>query len=130
MDRQFLIDTNIIIYHIGGKIPLDHKERIRAIFKESFNISTITKIEVLGWKTEKKEELERIKAFLEPANIIFVDENIQKKTIEIKQAHKIKTPDAIIGATALLYGLTVVTRNESDFNLIEGLSIYNPFKDS
>ncbi|MEA3446475.1 MAG: hypothetical protein U9R19_17305 [Bacteroidota bacterium] len=42
---------------------------------------------------------------------------------------KINTPDAIIAATALTNDFIVVTRNESDFERITDLEIYNPFKD-
>jgi predicted nucleic acid-binding protein len=39
------------------------------------------------------------------------------------------TPDAIVAATALVYQLTLMTRNEKDFKKVEGLSLYNPFED-
>lgn len=37
-------------------------------------------------------------------------------------------PDAIIAATALCYGLELVTRNVKDFAKIRGLSIVNPYE--
>ena len=33
----------------------------------------------------------------------------------MRQQYKTKTPDAIIAATALVHGLTVITRNTEDF---------------
>jgi predicted nucleic acid-binding protein len=74
---------------------------------------------------DKRAEAE---AFLENAHTIFVDDAIQKKTIELKKRKRMKTPDAIIGATAIVYDLTLVTRNESDFKHIQEITIYNPFK--
>jgi predicted nucleic acid-binding protein len=38
-----------------------------------------------------------------------------------------KLPDAIIAATALVYDLTLITRNTSDFKNMEGLKVINPF---
>lgn len=38
--------------------------------------------------------------------------------------------DALIAATALVHGFTVVTRNLKDFSGIDGLVIHNPFIDS
>ena len=35
--------------------------------------------------------------------------------------------DAIIAATALVHGLRLVTRNESDFKHVTGLQVTNPF---
>lgn len=38
-----------------------------------------------------------------------------------------KLGDSIIAATALEYGVPLVTRNENDFRHISGLQIVNPF---
>lgn len=127
MDEKFLIDTNIIIYYLDDNIPPQHEPRITQIFTESFNISTITKIEVLGWNKLNEHDKLRIADFLEAANVFYIDPFIERKAIEIKQIHKIPTPDTIIGATALMNNLTLVTRNETDFQKIQGLRIYNPF---
>ena len=34
---------------------------------------------------------------------------------------------ALIGATALVHGMTVVTRNTRDFDRFEGLDVLNPW---
>ena len=52
----------------------------------------------------------------------------EDKSIELKRKHNIETPDSIIGATAILNKLTLVTRNENDFKNIKEIKIYNPFK--
>jgi len=129
MGERFLVDTNIIIYFLKGEIPNDHEEKVTEIFAESFYISTITKIEVLGWHKLDADEKSKIEHFLNSASIFYVDKIIQNKSIEIRQANAIKTADAVIGATALVYDLTLVTRNEGDFKKINGLEIYNPFSE-
>jgi toxin FitB len=35
--------------------------------------------------------------------------------------------DALVAGTALVHGLTLVTRNVDDFQWIQGLSLLNPF---
>lgn len=45
----------------------------------------------------------------------------------LRRERKIKTPDAIIAATAIAFGFTLVTNNEKDFKKIDGLSIVNPY---
>jgi predicted nucleic acid-binding protein len=50
------------------------------------------------------------------------------KTILLRQQHKIKTPDAIIAATALIHNLTLVSRNTVDFKSISGLKVINPYE--
>jgi hypothetical protein len=128
MDERFLIDTNIIIYYLDDQIPEDHVGTLLDIFQNSFNISTITHIEVLGWHLLEGEKRNEAESFLENATVLFVDEKIQQKTVELKKMKKMKTPDAIIGATAIVYDLTLVTRNEADFKHIRKIKIYNPFK--
>ncbi|MEM1327679.1 MAG: type II toxin-antitoxin system VapC family toxin [Bacteroidota bacterium] len=128
MDERFLIDTNIIIYYLNNEIPANHLERVEEIIRTSFHISTITKIELLGWRALDKEGESEMRTFLAPAQIIYVDPAIEEQAIQIKQGQKIKTPDAIIGATAIVYDMTVVTRNVSDFDKIDGIRLYNPFE--
>lgn len=48
MEQNFLIDTNIIIYYLNDSIPESELEKTELIFRESFHISTITKIKLLG----------------------------------------------------------------------------------
>jgi predicted nucleic acid-binding protein len=50
------------------------------------------------------------------------------KTAEIRKAHKVKLPDAIIAATAVEFDLTLLTRNTNDFKNIEALKLANPFE--
>jgi len=53
--------------------------------------------------------------------------DIVKETILLRKLKKkLKTPDAIIAATAIAYNLTLLTRNVSDFANLPGLSIINP----
>jgi len=65
--------------------------------------------------------------FIEEAMIFELEKAIKIKTAEIRKVHKIKLPDAIIAATALIYNLTLITRNAKDFKNIDGLKIVNPF---
>ncbi len=128
MDKKYLIDTNIIIYYLNNNIPEKEIEKIEEIFNISFNISTITKIEVLGWHKINIGEKIKIERFLNNANVFYINQTIEKTSIEIKQKYKIATPDTIIGATALENNFTIVTRNESDFIRMGKIKIYNPFK--
>jgi len=48
--------------------------------------------------------------------------------VAIRKNKKIKTPDAIIAATALADNFTIITNNEKDFANISGLKFVNPHK--
>ncbi len=118
MKNKFLIDTNIIIYYFNGIIA---DEIIHTILKDSFNISIITKIEFLSWQKLLIDAKLREKAikFISNATIFDLDEIVANETIINRQKYKIKTPDAIIGATALVHGFEIVTNNVDDFKNLD-----------
>jgi predicted nucleic acid-binding protein len=72
-------------------------------------------------------DLEVLHNFINDALVIELEQPIKLKTADIRKAHKIKLPDAIIAATALVYDLTLLSRNISDFTNINGLKIVNPW---
>jgi predicted nucleic acid-binding protein len=111
----YLIDTNIIIYYFNG---LTNDEALHPILAESFKISVITKIEFLGWGqfATEFEAYAQAREFIGYATIFELNEAITEQAILLRQNFKSKTPDAIIAATALVNGLTVVTNNIADFN--------------
>lgn len=65
--------------------------------------------------------------FISDAFAIELEQAIKFKTAEIRKAHRTKLPDAIIAATAIVYDLTLLSRNASDFSSIKGLKLINPW---
>jgi len=128
--EQFLTDTNILIYFFDGKLSEKQRKSVIEIFEQSFNISVISKIEFLGFKNYfDSEKYENAKEFVNNASIIPLSDDLIDKIIEIKQQWNLKLGDAIIGATAIINNLTIVTRNQKDFEKISGLKIINPLND-
>ena len=121
---RYLIDTNILIYYFNGIIDT---HQVTDLFKNSFNLSVITKIEFLGWGQFSKDEKlnEQAELFLQFANVYELSNEIAKATIEIRRKHKIKMPDAIIAATAIVNNYIIVTNNEIDFKKLD-MKTLNP----
>ena len=124
---EYLIDTNILIYYLAGALPPEEKLHVDKILKDSFNISIITRIELLGWKGHTPEGLIRARHLLDCAGCLSLTEPLAEKTIEIRSGATISLPDAVIAASALSLDAVLVTRNAKDFSQVPGLHIYNPF---
>jgi predicted nucleic acid-binding protein len=125
MGSKFLIDTNIIIYLALNKLPNRGEIKMRNILRDTPQISVITKMELLGFSEVQPPIIQ----FTETANIIGLEDEVIRKTIEIRKQYKIKLPDAIIAATSIVKELTLITRNISDFSKIIDLNTYNPFEE-
>jgi len=125
---SYLIDTNILIYYLAGAFSSDKKPLIDKILQESFNISIITRTELLGWKGHTPEGLAKAYRMLDCARCLSLTETIAEKTIELRTQSSISLPDAVIAASALSLDATILTRNEKDFIQVEGLRILNPFQ--
>ena len=91
-------------------------------------ISAITEIELLCWKTATEKDIEVLHGFINDTLVIELERPIKLKTADIRKKFRIKLPDAIIAATALIYDLILVTRNADDFKNIDGLKIVNPYE--
>ena len=123
---EYLIDTNILIYHTNGsEVALDFLTKLTD--ESSLNISILTKIEFLGWDKHTPEGFEKCKKLIECANVYPLDEEVANKAIELKRKVNIKLADAVIGATALVNDLKLATRNVDDFEMLEELNLVNPF---
>jgi predicted nucleic acid-binding protein len=120
---NFLIDTNIIILLTQGKLKIsDFSNK-----KGRLYISSITYIETLGYTFQSEDEEKEVTAVCDIFERIFLTKDIEKQAIRIRKSRKIKLPDAIIAATAMVYNLTLVTHNRDDFKNIHGLKILNQF---
>ncbi len=64
--------------------------------------------------------------FIAATTVLGLDAPVVQQTIWLRQHHRVKLPDAIIAATALVHGLPVLTRNANDFKAFSGLLVVNP----
>ena len=124
---KYLIDSNIWIYALGN-VP-EAVNLLSEVFQNNNGgYSFITKIEVLGYNKINSTELYTLRAMLNLSDVIKMTDGLLEKTIDLRQKYTIKTPDAIIAATALLNDLILVTRNIKDFDQIKNLTLLNPFE--
>ncbi|MCO6479866.1 MAG: type II toxin-antitoxin system VapC family toxin [Phaeodactylibacter sp.] len=105
--NSLLVDTNIVLYLLNGDLTIAELLNGRDIY-----ISFISELELLGFQDLKEEGLSLIKEFLGSCIIVDLSEPIKRITIELKQGHKIKLPDAIIAATSLYMNLPLISADK------------------
>jgi len=123
---QYLIDSNTVIDYLGRKLPPSGMDFMNNVIDDFPTLSVITKIEVLGFNAPD-EHYQLLTNFMDDNTILGLTNNIVDTSIEIRKNYKTKLPDAIIAATALVYNLTLISRNTSDFINIQDLKVINPY---
>ena len=111
---RLLIDTNVIIDFLKKDPSLFD---LSSLFSqhECFT-SVIVKLELLKYPDITPEEENAANGFLRLVPIIPLSQPIESETIALSRSTKLKLPDAIIGATAIVYGAEIVT---SDSHFLE-----------
>jgi len=89
--------------------------------------ASVTRVEALGYTGISAEEDEAIREFPGAVLSYALDDDVIEAAVRLRQQKRMKLGDAIIAATALEYGVPLVTRNVNDFKHIPGLEIINPF---
>jgi len=138
---KYVIDTNIVIYTLQAK---SEYEKIVKFVDEIYDdektdilYPVVVEAELFSRRLPDKIK-ENIDELFSDARIIKVDSVIARKAGEIRAKGKeigvkIKLPDALIAATAIIEEASLVTHNISDFLKIaqfEALSIIDPVGES
>jgi predicted nucleic acid-binding protein len=104
---------------IDSDVLIDYFDGIRASAEElgrydTLLLSRISWMEVLvGARTEELSEMRE--NFLRQFRIIELDAIIARRAISLRQKHRLRLPDAIVWASALINRAILVTRNTKHF---------------
>ena len=113
---NFFLDTNAFIYFFEGQ------NKITQLILQAPQLfySPISEIELLSSAKLSETESQQIRQFLKMCHRIELSQDIIDTAIELRKAHRLKTPDAIVAASALNSSLTLLTA-DSDFAYISNL---------
>ena len=105
-----VFDTNIVIDALNGVAEADGEySRYERVL-----ISRVTWMEVLiGAEGDDVERRDFLETHFE---IIPLDLAVAETAVQLRRAHRLRLPDAIIWATARVNDAVLVTRNIKDFN--------------
>lgn len=126
--KKYLLDTNICAYFLNGKYNL--LEKIEKIGYRNCFVSEITiaelkyGVEKSLYKEKNKKALEFFQSKFYVIPIFSALDIYAKEKARLKIKGKILDDfDLLIGSTAIFNNLILVTKNVSDFERIEGISI-------
>ena len=117
-----LLDSNTVIYAIK---PEFSKLR-ELIAKQNPAVSVISYLEVLGYQKLTIEDERDFREFFQSTLMIPISQWVLENAVKLRQQRKMSLGDAIVAATAMLNGSTLVTANVKDFQWIKDIKLLNP----
>ncbi|MEH1820560.1 MAG: type II toxin-antitoxin system VapC family toxin [Nostoc sp.] len=119
-----LLDSNIIIYSAQSE-----NGQLRELIAEyAPAVSALSYLEVLGYHLLKEEQRQYFEEFFQVAQVLPISQDVLNQAVILRQQKRMTLGDAIIAGTALVYGLTLITRNTDDFRWITQVRLWNPFE--
>ena len=111
-ENCFVLDTNALIVLASGDNPtasvLENKLKAADIF-----ISVISEIELYSKPKMPADEEENLRAFLAERTIIIdLTEDVKNETIALRRSVKLKLPDCIVAATAIVLDSVLLTADK------------------
>ena len=104
---DLLVDTDIFVDHLRGAQKLMPR-------RHRIHFSVVTRAELVAGNSAT----DAVTTLLSPFNEISVDRAVAERAGRIRRETGVRLPDALIAATAIEHGLSLVTRNRSDFDKI------------
>lgn len=119
-----LVDTDVLIWHLRGLPKATRK--LDAL--DRLTISAVTYLELLQGFRNRAEMMAVQKSLaMRSTNRLPLTPPVTERAIGLMEtltlSHGLQLGDALIAATALEHGLTVLTANIKHFSAIEGLAI-------
>jgi predicted nucleic acid-binding protein len=113
---ELLLDTDVFVDHLRGARPIEPR-------KDAIHFSVITRCELFAGPAEQEEV---VRVLLSAFSEVPVDRAVAELAGRLRRETGTLTPDALIAATALERGLTLVTRNVRDFHRVPRLKLREP----
>ena len=123
---RYLVDTSATIKYINRAFPNKALKFLDQQFSYNVTISFVTEIEMKAWNPPNPDEIEIYIEFIGRSYVIPITQGIIDESARIRKQHRLKLPDAIIAATAIWDGLTLITDNAKDFARIKELKQLYP----
>ncbi|TKS62956.1 MAG: PilT protein [Nitrospira sp.] len=102
---RFVLDTNIILYFLGGRLADPFPAG-------AYAISVISELELLAYPGLVSSEEQRIRDFLTDVPITDLTQSVKHHAVNLRKRFGLKLPDAIVAATALALEAILLTNDQ------------------
>lgn len=136
MANRYLLDTNICVFLLRGKYDVD--KMLDKVGLENCYISEITEAELkygaeLGRQKGLKQRIQILENLFTTVQILPISKAIDLFASEKARLRLAGTPadddfDLLIGCTAIVHNMTMVTENIKDFKNLSGIKLENWIK--
>ena len=110
---RILVDSDVLADHLRG-------DRRFVAGRDEVHVSTVSRAELLAGRATDEG---RVRLLLAAMAEIPVGTAIAERAGRIRRAASTRLSDALIAATAIEHGLTLVTRNARAFESVRGLRL-------
>ncbi len=122
---MILVDTDVLIWYMRGDI---HARQ--AIDRtSSMAISIVTHMELVQGMRDKRE-LRALKRALElwRTAVLPITEEVSYRAMAFVEqhfhSHAVRVADALVGATACVHGIPILTGNTKHYDILEGVDVH------
>lgn len=119
---RWMLDSNVWIEAASG-VPYAKRALAKAAAVDWCGFSAISRLEVLGFPNLAPAEENGLLTMLSQFNEVPIASDVIDRAIQLRRQVRMKAPDAIIAATALIQQAEIITRNTADFKKVTGLSV-------
>jgi toxin FitB len=110
---RILVDSDVLADHLRG-------DRRFVAGRDEVHVSAVSRAELIAAQGTDEG---RVRLLLAAMTEVAVDAAIAERAGRIRRATRVGLSDALIAATAIARGLTLVTRNGRGFESVRGLRI-------
>jgi len=125
MAQLVVIDTDVLI-----DFGLDREDAVTslAILEKNHQLTTsvISAMELYSG-CRSKRDVKKVEEFLTDLRILFVSKSISERAFELmkkfRSSHGVEINDMLIAATALEYGVKMISKNQKHYRFIPDLDL-------
>lgn len=122
MPTAYVLDTNAIIYFCGAE-PRAVAILMPLLSECTIIVPAIVVTELWSSTQTSASEMDAIRSFLATTLVMPLDESLARAAGELRRDYRLSVGDAVIAATALATGATLLTRNTRDFKRVPDLRV-------